>query len=415
MARDADVIVIGAGLAGLCCARGLREAGVDVLVLEASDDVGGRVRTDRVDGFVLDRGFQVLLTEYPEAQAVLDYNQLNLSAFYAGALVRFGGKFRRAADPWRHPIDASRSLFGPIGTLADKLHVARLRSRVIKPKLPALFAAPDVPSDKFLRLFGFSPKMVDRFFRPFFSGVFLEFQLQTSSRMLQFVYRMFATGDAALPAEGMGAIPRQLASSLPADRVRTRTEVAQIEGTTVVTALGERLRARAVVIATDAHAAAKLLGHVVPPPTRSVTCLYFAADKPPLHEPIIVMDADRLGPVNNLCVPSNVARSYAPPGASLISATCLGIPEAADADLAGRVRNQLRDWFGPAVNGWRHLRSYRIAHALPIIEPQWEPEPKRADGQPGVYMCGDHCANASIQGAMASGRRMAEALIQKAR
>ena len=412
MTYDADVIVVGAGLAGLCCAGRLAAGGVDFLILERSDDVGGRVRTDELDGFRLDRGFQILLTAYPEAREVLNYAALNLRPFYAGALVRFGGAYHRVADPWRHPVDSVRSLFGPIGGIQDKLRIARLQRHVLRGEPADLFASPDMPSQEFLRQFGFSGQIVDRFFRPFFGGVFLEPELKTSSRMLQFVFREFASGDVALPAEGMGALPRQLAGDLAPDRVRLQTEVASLEGESVILAGGERLRARAVVVATEGPAAAKLLKQVQPPGSHSATCLYFAAEKPPIDEPILVLNGEGQGPLNNLCVPSVVAPSYAPAGAALISASVLGPLSLPHEVLERQVQAQLGDWFGSQVDRWTPLRTYRIPQALPIIEPRWEPGTDRPFKLlPGVYVCGDHRANPSIQGAMASGRRAAEAVL----
>jgi phytoene dehydrogenase-like protein len=413
MAADADVIIVGAGLAGLCCARRLEQGGSEFLVLEASDGVGGRVRTDHVDGFKLDRGFQVLLTAYPEAQAILDYDTLDLRPFYPGALVRSAGAFHRVADPRRHPWDALRGAFSPIGSAWDKLRVARLRSHVMRADLDTLFTAPNTSSLEFLGSFGFSPNMIDRFFRPFFGGVFLESDLATSSRMLQFVFRMFASGDTTLPAGGMGAIPGQLAGQLPQQRVRLQAEVVRLDGKTVTLASGERLQARAIVVATEGPAAARLVEGLQPPNARTVSCLYFAAEKPPIDGPILVLDADRQGPVNNLCVPSNVSPTYAPPGGALISATVLGTPDSADSELERQVRSHLGSWFGSAVDGWKHLRTYRISNALPEIEPRWTPGPDRPiQVHPGVYLCGDHRENPSIQGAMASGRRTAERVLE---
>jgi len=412
MGTDCDAIIIGAGLAGLSCARRLAESGLDVLVLEASDGIGGRVRTDEVNGFRLDRGFQVLLTAYPEAQESLDYRALDLRPFYAGALIRCAGGFHRLADPWRHPWDAVRGVLAPIGSVADKLRIARLRRRVFATDLPALFASPDVSAVEYLREFGFSSEMIQRFFSPFFGGVFLESELQTSCRMLQFVFRMFSAGHAALPAEGMGAIPKQLAAPLPKDRLRLATEVKGIDAKTVLLASGERLRTRAIIVATEGQAAARLVEGLPEPGARNVTCMYFAAEKPPLDEPILLLGAAGDGPVNNLCVPSVVAPAYAPPGAALISASVTGMPAISDAELERQIRTQLGGWFGSAVERWEHVRTYRIAGALPVMEPRWTPGPDRPiQVRPGLYVCGDHRENPSIQGAMASGRRAAERVL----
>jgi phytoene dehydrogenase-like protein len=410
------VLIVGAGLAGLCCARRLHEEGIDCQILERSDGVGGRVRTDTVEGFQLDRGFQVLLTAYPEAKRVLDYRALNLQPFYPGALVRVGGRFHRVADPWRRPLDGLRSVFSPVGTLRDKYRVAQLRRRVRSGSLDALWQRPETSTREALETAGFSNTMVDRFFRPFFGGVFLESEFKTSSRMFEFVYRMFSLGDIALPAGGMGAIPAQLAAALPPQAIRLRTEVAAIETDTVTLTSGERLNAHAVVVATEGPVAAQLLDRVLAPGSRRVTCVYFSAESPPVTEPVLILNGEGRGLVNNLCVPSVVATSYAPAGAALVSATVLGYPELREAALEQAVREQLTEWFGQTVQQWRHLRTYRIVHALPEqASPTVAVSDRSLRVRPGLYLCGDHLGHASIQGAMVSGRRAAEAIIEDVR
>lgn len=215
-----DVLIVGAGLSGLCCARQLRQQGVRCLVLEASSGVGGRIRTDIVDGFRLDRGFQVFLTSYPEAKAILDYQALDLKPFLPGALIRYDGRFHEMTDPWRRPSSAIRSLFSPIGSITDKFRIARFRSRLLRGSIYDRFRDPETTSLQALQDAGFSPSIIERFFRPFLGGIFLDSELRTSSRMLNFVFRMFSLGKACLPAEGMEAIPRQLAAALSPDSIR---------------------------------------------------------------------------------------------------------------------------------------------------------------------------------------------------
>ena len=407
-----DVIIIGSGLAGLCCAIRLQQRGVRVLLLEASDGVGGRIRTDFVDGFRLDRGFQVFLTSYPEAKKSLDYEALQLRPLLPGALVRQGGKFHLLADPWRRPLAAMRSLFSPIGSLTDKLLVAQLRSRSLKGSVEDRFRDPETTTLRALQDFGFSTSIIDRFFRPFLGGIFLDPELQTSSRMFHFVFRMFSLGSVCLPAEGMEAIPRQLASALPLSSIRLGVRVVRVQSGSVCLESGEQLNARAVVVAADGAVAAQLLGDAISSAGQGVTCLYFAAQSPPIEQPILVLNGERRGPVNNLCVPTLVAPSYGPGDASLVSATVLGIPKNADR-LLTEVREQLGDWFGPAVKAWHHLRTYRIPYALPRqIPPALDTPERSVRWQPGIYVCGDHRDNASIQGAMVSGHRAAEAVLE---
>jgi phytoene dehydrogenase-like protein len=406
-----DVLIVGAGLAGLCCARRLHQDGARFLILEASDSVGGRIRTDMVEGFRLDRGFQVFLTSYPEAKRQLDYHALRLKPFQPGALIRSRGKFHQLADPWRRPSAVFPSMLSPIGSFADKLRVARLRFRVLRGSIEDRCRDPETTTLQALREGGFSDSMIDRFFRPFLGGIFLDGDLLTSSRMFQFVFRMFSLGEACLPEEGMEAIPRQLASTLPIESIRLGAKAAHVRSNGVTLESGEELHAKKVVVATDAAGAGSLLGHAEPVGWQGVTCLYFSAPMPPVEQPILALNGDGAGPINNLCVPTTVAPSYGPTGSSLVSVTALGARPDADA-LQAEVQTQLKDWFGAQAEGWRHLRTYRIPHALPRQFPPALAVMERPVRTPsGVYVCGDHRDNASINGAMVSGRRCAESLL----
>ena len=402
-----EVVIVGGGLSGLCCARRLVEGGIIPVILEASDALGGRIRTDEVDGFLLDRGFQVLLKAYPEARRVLDYDALELGAFYPGVLVRFDGEMHRLADPWRRPWDAISTVLSPIGTLSDKVRIGRVRSMLQKGPLDL----PEMPTHEALRRLGFSEGMIERFFRPFLGGVFLDAGLETSSRMFEFVYRMFSLDDATLPARGMGAIPCQIAAGLEGASIRTGTTVSSLAHGGVSLETGETIKAETVVLAVDEPQALRLLGQARPARARSVTCLYFAAARPPIEDPILVLNGEGSGLVNNLCVPSQVSPGYAPSGRSLISVTVLGLPESSDEDLKKKVLDELTDWFGAVVKTWRHLRTYRIPYALPVRGGGMDSSPGGPRWGPGLYVCGDYLENASIHGAMFSGRRAAEAVL----
>jgi phytoene dehydrogenase-like protein len=413
MAARADVIVVGGGLAGLCCVLGLHQAGISALLLEASDGVGGRVRTDKVEGFLLDRGFQVLLTAYPEARRTLDYPALDLHFFYPGAMVRFGGKFHRVADPWRHPMEALKGVFSPVGTFTDKLKVGKLRREVLKGSVVEIYQRRETTTLEALQGRGLSAGMIDRFFRPFLGGVFFDRELRVSSRMFEFGFRMFSSGETALPAQGMGAIPVQIASLLPAGAIRLHSRVESIQDRSVILSSGEKITAGCLVLATEGPETARLLGEGKLPGSRSTTCVYFAAEEPPLDEPLLILNGEGPGPVNSLAIPSLVAPAYAPPGQCLIAATIIGLPPLQDDQLAEAVRSQLSGWFGSKVSAWRHLRTYWIRHALPLqVPPLSDPNAPVHPVRPGLYVCGEFGNPASLQWAMASGRRAGEAIAQ---
>lgn len=411
MSPNPDILIIGAGLAGLCCARRLSEARVSFQIVEGSDGVGGRVRTDEVEGFLLDRGFQVLLTAYPEARKVLDYTALDLKSFLPGAISYFAGRMNQLVDPWRMPGMWRVALRSDFGTVGDKLRMVRLRSRLKRTSIEELFRRPERSIKDGLLAEGFSQEMIHRFFRPFIGGMVLDGELKSSSRMFEFVFKMLCEGDTAVPARGMGAIPAQLADKFPADAVRVHAKVESLHENEITLQGGETLQARAIVVAADGPAAAHLVGEAEPA-SRSVTCFYYAADEPPVPQPMVVLNGDGAGPVNNFAVMTQIAPSYAPAGKHLISISVLGIQELTDVQLGGFIIAQMKNWFGPVARSWRFLKSYRVPHAQPQQYPgALEPPERPVRVRPGIYVTGDHLDNASIHGAMVSGRRAAEAVL----
>ena len=403
MARDADVIVVGAGLAGLAAALRLRAAGLHVTVLEASDDVGGRVRTDELDGFLLDRGFQVHNTAYPEPARLLGDSglaALDLRPFTPGVLVHRDGRLHRVADPRRRPSTALSSLRAPVGSLTDKLRLAALAARRASGPAQRLLDRPETTTEQELADAGLSPDIVDRLLRPFLSGVFLESRLTTSSRFADLVLRCFVRGALCVPAGGIRQLPRQLAAGLPPDAVQLGRPVE-----TVGPGAADELRARAVIVATDPVSAARLLDLPVPR-MHAVSTIYHAAPSDPLGEPTLVIDGERRGLLVNSVVLSAAAPSYAPDGRHLISSSVLGT----DVDEQA-LRAQLREWYGPVTDTWEHLATYRIPGALPAIPP---PAGRlRSTVRCGArrYVAGDHRDSPSVQGALVSGRRTADAVL----
>jgi glycine/D-amino acid oxidase-like deaminating enzyme len=383
---DLDVIVVGAGMAGLSCARHLVAAGRTPVVLERSHTIGGRVRTDAVDGFLLDHGFQVLPLAYPEARATLEFDRLGLGLFERGAIVRVEGRFRRLADPRHAPVRSLRALAGGVVGVRDGAAVMRLLRG----------SGDETTSWEALRRAGVSRATLETFFAPFLRGIFLEERLTTSSRFLDFVLQAFADGPAALPAGGMGAIAVQLGEGL---QIRRGTSVATVGPGAVSLESGEQLHAGAVVVATSGILDEPRHGW------NGVTCIYYDAPSSPLPGPWLVLNGEG-GPINNLCVPSEAAPGYAPPGRSLVSVSVLGSGEP-DLDAVGR---QLHGWFGATVAEWRHLRTYRIPRALPAY-PAGGFQPLPALLAEGLYACGDHREHPSLNGALRSGRLAAEAVL----
>ena len=400
-----DAVVIGAGLAGLAAARQIKSHGKSVIVLEAQDGVGGRVRTDKVDGFLLDRGFQVLLTAYPELKTQVDMSALDLKMFSSGAVVMRNGRASVVTDPFREPRRAVATVFAPIGSLTDKMRIAALRWRVMRSNEAKILSKPDISTVVALRAFGFSSKIIDRFFRALFGGIQLDPELCTSRRMFEIIFKYLSEGQSALPNNGMSALPEQMAKHLGSENIFLDTRVTGISSG-IVSTTNSQIKAKAIVVATDQPASAELL-KTDKIASRVAGCVYFAADSPPTHEKFVVLDGTGKGPVLNAAVLSNIAPSYAPPGQHLIVAA---LPGVIDGDLETMSRDQLRTWWGPQVDAWRHIKTYRIAHAGPEQLPPFNPEQQVSLGD-GIFVCGDHRDTGSIQGALYSGRRCGDAVL----
>ncbi|MET3947231.1 phytoene dehydrogenase-like protein [Arthrobacter sp. UYCu512] len=412
MTDSCDVLVVGAGLAGLQCARELEAAGRGVLVWEAADDVGGRIRTDRIDGFLVDRGFQVLNPAYPAVRRWVDVEALGLQAFGAGIRVRRQDSLSVLAHPVREP----RLL---LQTLRSGLLGPRSVAGLLRWAAPA-FSGPrrrgkDVALREALDRAGCSGGLrtvVDKFL----AGVLLEDEGSTSNDFALELLRVFAAGVPGLPRDGMQALPRQLAAALSVP-VRTSTRVESItpDGKgTLVTAADSAIRARHVVLATDPVDAARLAGS--PAPTmKGVLTHWFAADSAPSDVNMLCVDGrgNPGGPLVNAAVISNSAPSYAPAGRHLIQTSALfgpGRPVPADDD----VRRHAGEIFGSATAGWELVARHEVPRALPL-----QPPPLRSPGPvedlAGPIICGDYRDAASINGALVSGRRAALSVLGRPR
>ncbi|GGL18153.1 NAD(P)/FAD-dependent oxidoreductase [Mangrovihabitans endophyticus] len=406
---ETDVVIVGGGLAGLAAARRLDRSGVDWLLVEGSDRLGGRVATDVVDGWRLDRGFQVLNTAYPRLPALVDIDALDMRWFTPGVLVRRAGKLHRLENPLREPLSVAQTVGSGVGTLADRLRFAALATKCATMPVSRLLAAPETTTQVALRRAGLSHRMIEEVLRPFLSGVFADRSLDTSSHVLAMVLRSFARGRIGVPAAGMGALPGAVAGPLPYPQLLVGARTLSIEPGRVVTQGGE-IRCRAVVVATDPVTAAALLPALPTPDMHGLTTFYFGADHAPIGDPVLLVDGDRREIVANTVVMSNAAPEYAPPGKSLVAASVVGVSAPSGASESV-VRVELSRLYGVPTDDWDLIEVYSIPQALPVAGvPQGNLRKPVALGD-NIFVAGDHRDSPSIQGALASGWRTAGAVL----
>jgi len=401
-----DVVVVGAGLAGLAAARRAAEAGLDVVVLEASDAVGGRVRTDAVDGVLLDRGFQLVNPSYPAVRRLLDLRALSLQQFAAAVVVARASGSYRLSDP-RRGRGLVASLAGATGSLREKAAFARYAVVCSYGPVSQLRDRPELSYGAALDAAGVHGQLRRAVLEPFLAGVLGEDRQETSRRYVDLVLRSFARGVPSLPAAGIQKLPDLLADGLPEGSLRLSVRAREVTGRRVVSA-GGTWRARAVVVATDPTTASELCG-LSPPRMRALTTLYFRAGWSPVPDrrPLLHLDGDRRGPVVNSAVVSDAAPAYCRNG-SLVAATVLG---AADGhEVEGQVRRHLALIYRTAVEPWELIATYPIREALPSMAPPVTLT-RRVDLGDGLFVAGDHRETPSMQGALASGERAAHAVV----
>jgi phytoene dehydrogenase-like protein len=408
---DADVVVVGAGLAGLVAARTLAAAGREVVVLEASDAVGGRVRTDQVDGYRLDRGFQLFNPAYPEGRRQLDHDALRLRPFTRGVVLHHKGRSVRLADPREVPSWSLNAARAPLGSLRQRAALGRYLRRCATARGSQLTHQLDSTARAALLTAGVGPAAVDHLLQPFLAGVFLEPHLHTSRRFLDVVLRSLLRGTPSVPASGMQAIPEQLAGHLPTGAVRLHERVVELSLGAVRTE-STTWRARDVVVATDPRTAGRLLPQLPHQPMHGVTTWYHSTDDVGLAggRPVLHVDSDHSGPVVNSVVVSHAAPGYAPAGRALVASSVLGVDGPAEDEPL--VRRHLERLYGTSTREWETVDVFRIRDALPQMTPphDFRRAVVMADG---LFVAGDHRDSASLQGAMVSGRRTAHAVLSR--
>jgi ribosomal protein S9 len=418
--NNVDVAIVGGGLAGLTTARHLQVTGFEVCVLEASDDIGGRLRTDQVDGLLLDRGFSLYNPSYAEGISLLDLSALDLRSLAPGVIAVRNGHQHKVFDPRRAPASVIDSALAPVGPLAAKLKFAIYASRL------AIAASSDNEVDTSTASFltrAFGQDLTDSLLRPFLSGVFLEDELATSKRVLDAFIKHFVQGTPGVPAQGMQEIARQVATQLTPGTVALNTRVTHVSAGMVSTTQGE-IKARAIVLATDGHTSASLVSALPAVEFNSVTTWYHLADCPGGEltggQSTLVIDSDSFSagkrktnsPLANTVVLTNAAPSYASNNRVLVSSSATGMHESATDEA--RVREHLAYLYGVDTAGWTPVATYAIKHALPKMLPPFtaEQDVRFADG---LYLTGDSREVGSIQGTLHSARRAAVAVAKDLR
>jgi phytoene dehydrogenase-like protein len=437
-----DIVVAGAGLAGLTAARHLADSGLDVEILEKRGEVGGRVRSKTQNGFVLDRGFQVLFTAYPAARRELDFEALSLRKFTPGATIARPGSRSVLADPLRAPRSLPATLSNPNVRFGDALRILRLQRELARKTHSEILAGAESEEEDcsigtYLAERGFSRRFVERFFAPFYGGITLDRSLSGSKAVFEYTFKTLAEGEIVVPADGMGTITDQLAeraraagASLSLDSAVEGVD-ASGEGATISLG-GETLSADAAVVAADPRTARDLLGPAgvegIPTESRGCITQYYSlpASQHPKTGKRLLLNARNAFP-NEVVPLSKVAPAYAPDGRELLSATFLperegsdggeeendAVFEASDADLAGATRRALAAWYPKRrFDRLEAIHTDRIPFAQFAQPPGFRaslPEVEAPDGR--AYLAGEYTGWSSIDAALESGRRTATATI----
>ena len=402
--KDLKIYIIGAGVSGLVAAQVLENKGYHPIILEASNRAGGRVKTDLIDGFQLDHGFQVLLSSYPAAQKYLDFKALELQELRSGAVIFKNGKQQVIGDPLRDISVLFSTLFSGVGNLLDKIKILQLSLRLQKKSIDAIFSSQEISTKEYLQEFGFSSQMIAQFFSPFFTGIFLENKLTTSSRMFEFVFKMFGEGLAVIPKGGMEEISKQLVAKLSNTTFQFNTKVRSVSDKEIILNTGEKLASTATIIATDAS---KLINNAPPKNLSWKSCqtLYFTANKRVIEKPMIGLVSKEDSLINNIFYHTSVA-THSNNTEELLSVTVVKEHQLSEEQLIAAVVKQLKDECH--IDTITFLEIYSIKRALPDLKNiKYEVSPSETQLSSGIFLAGDVQLNGSLNAAMIAGEKAA--------
>ncbi|SDX82626.1 FAD-dependent oxidoreductase [Flavobacterium degerlachei] len=408
MESNKKITIIGAGISGLIAAIELEKLGFNPIVIEATDRVGGRVKTDIVDEFQLDHGFQVLLEAYPKAKKYLNYKTLELQKLIPGAVIYKNRETTLIGDPLRDFSLLVPTILANVGSIKDKLAIFKLNLELKNKSLEAIFDSEQVSTLQYLRDKGFSERIIKNFFKPFFSDIFLETDLRTSSAMFQFTYKMFGEGLAVIPKDGIQAIPNQLKSQLTKTVFRFNTRVKTVEEGCIVLEDDSVITSDIIVIATDAS---KILGLEKPVVWKSCDNLYFEVEQNTLKKPIIGLLANNDSLINNIFYTTSVANNNKSKG-HLLSVTIVKSHNLGETNLISQVKSELKNNCG--IIAGRFVKRYRIKKALPDLERvDYKGNEDNFKFSETIYLAGDTQLNGSLNAAMTSGEAVAKLIAER--
>lgn len=406
--KDYKIHIVGAGISGLIAAKTLEAQGYSPIIIEATDSVGGRVKTDVIDGYQLDHGFQVLLDGYPKAKEHLDYSALQLQEFLPGATIFSNQKSQTIGDPLRNMGLLFPTLTASVGTLSDKLKILKLNTYLKKKSINAIFETEATSTLAYLKAKGFSDQIIQQFFKPFFTGIFLEANLETSSRMFEFVYKMFGEGLATLPKAGIGAISEQLKSQLKSTEFLFNTKVDTVSDTSISLSNGKTLGTHFTIITSGAS---HLIDNLNNQDVKWKSCynLYYEVETKTISKSLIGLIADEDALINNIFF-HNSLETTQKGGKELLSVTVVKDHKLTAEELIKRVEVELLNYCN--INILKHIKTYDITQALPNIDHlQYDISPTETQIKPTIFLAGDYLLNGSLNAAMISGERAAQGVI----